>query len=550
MLNRFSESISVMKTQKTKSNTVYLIASGDLRLSANQQCWPEQEIMEKKLSVAAKKLGYQIKRAHPVDKKQGHGFVSSQRMGMDVFKNIPENAPVIVAESVWQYSHHVLAGLYAHKGKILLVANWSGTWPGLVGMMNLAASLTKAKVKYSSLWSENFDDEFFTANFKNWLAGKDIVHPTPHVKPYKALAAKIPAAIKTLGKTLAEKILKEKLIMGVFDEGCMGMHNAIIPEELLMPIGVYKERLSQSALYYKMTTISDKQAKEVYDWLVAKGMKFAYGKDVKKDLTKDQVLEQCKMYVAAAQIGDEFGCDSIGIQYQQGLKDLCSASDLVEGILNNADRPPVKNAAGKLIKAGKPFTHFNEVDECAGLDGMFTELVHSALKQPSENTLHDLRWGDYDKSGSTKDYLWVLLISGGAPAAHHIGGYKGTTGYRQPAMFFPKGGATCSGVAKKGDIVWSRIFIEDGKLKMDIGVGNVPTLPESEVQRRLKTTTEVWPIMNAALKGIDRDLMMAKHKGNHIQIAYAKSAKDAQNCMYAKASLANALGLEVNFCGV
>ena len=38
--------------------------------------------------------------------------------------------------------------------------------------------------------------------------------------------------------------------MGVFDEGCMGMFNAIIPDSLLNPTGVFKERLSQSALYY------------------------------------------------------------------------------------------------------------------------------------------------------------------------------------------------------------------------------------------------------------------------------------------------------------
>ncbi len=47
------------------------------------------------------------------------------------------------------------------------------------------------------------------------------------------------------------------------------------------------------------------------------------------------------MYIAALRIADRFGCDTIGIQYQQGLKDLVPASDLVEGLLNNVDRPPV-----------------------------------------------------------------------------------------------------------------------------------------------------------------------------------------------------------------
>ncbi len=70
--------------------------------------------------------------------------------------------------------------------------------------------------------------------------------------------------------------------------------------------------------------------------------------------------------------------------------------------------------------------HFNEVDECAGLDALFTNRVHRSLGQPAETTLHDLRWGDADRSGTTKEYVWVFEISGAAPPAHHIGGWAGT----------------------------------------------------------------------------------------------------------------------------
>ena len=66
-----------------------------------------------------------------------------------------------MVEAVWQYSHHVLHGLFTHQGPILTVANWSGEWPGLVGMLNLNGSLTKAGVRYNTLWSEDFTDEFF-----------------------------------------------------------------------------------------------------------------------------------------------------------------------------------------------------------------------------------------------------------------------------------------------------------------------------------------------------------------------------------------------------
>src|SRR6185295_12944999 len=147
--------------------------------------------------------------------------------------------------------------------------------------------------------------------------------------------------------------------------------NAIIPDELLFSTGVYKERLSQSALYYGATQVSDTEARGVYNWLKAKGMKFQLGKNEETDLTESQVLQQCKMYVAALRIADDFGCDTIGIQYQQGLKDLAPASDLVEGLLNNVDRPPVKRDSKTLFE-GEALPHFNEVDECAGLDGLVT----------------------------------------------------------------------------------------------------------------------------------------------------------------------------------
>ena len=168
--------------------------------------------------------------------------------------------------------------------------------------------------------------------------------------------------------------------MGIFDEGCMGMYNAIIDDELLNPTGIFKERLSQSALVAKMRTVSDAEAEAVYDWLVAKGVKFDFGKDPATELTLDQVLEQCKMYIAAVRIAREYGCDAIGIQYQQGLKDMAPASDLAEGMLNNADRPPVfAEGTNEELYAGGPVPHFNEVDECAGTDALITNRCWNAL---------------------------------------------------------------------------------------------------------------------------------------------------------------------------
>jgi hypothetical protein len=466
---------------------------------------------------------------------------------MAVFAGINPDSPLIVAESVWQYSQHILHGLISHRGPILTVANWSGTWPGLVGMLNLNGSLTKAGVTYSTLWSETFDDEAFLAGLALWLKDGFVSHRTPHVK---ALArASVPARARAVAKRIAASLRSRKSIMGIFDEGCMGMYNAIIPDELLFPIGVYKERLSQSALYYAATTVPDAQAEAVFDWFVGKGFRFHFGPNEETDLTRRQVLLQCKTYIAAVRIAEEFGCESIGIQYQQGLKDLLPASDLVEGTLNNSDRPPVNDAGGRVIRPGQPIPHFNEVDECSGLDAVFTKRIHAALGQPVENTLHDLRWGDWDRSGTTGEYVWVFLISGSAPPEHHVGGWAGSDSHRQPPMYFRLGGGTLRGVAKPGEIVWSRVFVEGGRLKMDLGRAKAIALPKAETERRWSETTYQWPIMHAVTYGVSRDQMMARHKANHIQVAYANSAKEADLAMYAKAALADELGIKVSLCG-
>jgi len=112
---------------REKKRRVLLVANGDLRLSANQNCWAAQEKMEEDLARSVASAGYELVRAHPYKKKEKHGFISSQKEGMQVFAGIDPKMKLIVAEAVWQYSHHLLHGMISHQGPILTVANWSGT---------------------------------------------------------------------------------------------------------------------------------------------------------------------------------------------------------------------------------------------------------------------------------------------------------------------------------------------------------------------------------------------------------------------------------------
>jgi hypothetical protein len=535
------------------ANEVLLITSGDLRLSANQACWSAQKDMEAKLTAAFAQKGFKLIRAHAYDEAMKHGFISSQRQGMDVFMKIHPEAKLVFATAAWQYSHHVLPGLRSHKGPILTVANWSGQWPGLVGLLNLNGSLTKAGRAFSSIWSKDFTDEFFLKGLDEWLRTGKITHDLNHVHALDK--AKLPAESAKLGAKLAAEMRYRKAIMGIFDEGCMGMYNAIIDDELLNPAGIYKERLSQSALVAKMHTVTDAEARGVYDWLVTKGVKFNFGKDTATELTLEQVLDQCKMYIAAVRIAKDFGCDVIGIQYQQGLKDLAPASDLAEGLLNNAERPPVfAEGTKEELFAGGPVVHFNEVDECAGSDALITNRCWKALGLDPSTTLHDVRWGEHYKGdgtgGKIDAFVWLLQISGAAPANHFVGGYAGATSDRQPAMYFPLGGGSLKGIGKPGEIVWSRVFVEGGALHADMGRGTVVSLPAAETDRRWKEVTTQWPIVHTIMHGVGQNQLMARHKANHVNVAYAPSAEMADKALATKAAMLAELGVQVHLCGV
>jgi hypothetical protein len=256
------------------------------------------------------------------------------------------------------------------------------------------------------------------------------------------------------------------------------------------------------------------------------------------------------MYIAALRIADEFGCDTIGIQYQQGLKDLVPASDLVEGLLNNVDRPPAYSRDGRELYAGKPLPHFNEVDECAGVDAIVTNRVWTAMGLDPATTLHDVRWGERYTADGFDEFVWLFQISGAVPASHLDGGYKGAVSERQPPMYFRMGGGTMKGVCKPGEVVWSRVYVEGGTLNVDLGRATAVSLPVEETNRRWKEVTEQWPVMHVVLHGVSQIQFMACHPSNHINVAYAPTAEAADRALAAKATMFTEMGLRVYLCGV
>ncbi len=523
---------------------ILMITNADLREPANLTCWPVQQKFEQKLAEALQAQGYQMKRAQAINEARGHGFISSQREGSDMFAAIDPDSPIIVLLTAWQYSHHIAPSLVHHRGPILLLANFDGTWPGLVGMLCLAGTMTSLGKTYSRLWSEDFSDEFFINGLATWLRYGAVSHELSYLKSIAPTHKVMGTEGGAVGRQVGEFIIKNKEIIGLFDTFCMGMINGVFPQQSMVNIGMPIESLSQSALLVEMAKVPAELREACLQWYEAQGMTFMFGQDDKSELTREQVLQQCAMMIAMARFVKRFGLTAVGVQYQQGLKDCCPASDFAEGAIGSTARFPIPDENGEIICPDRPIPCINEVDMGTAIPQTMLWRLLTSLGLPAETTLHDIRWGsEYEGT-----FYWDMEISGAVPFEHLKGGLKGATGYRQPPMFFPFGGSTIAGQGKAGRLLWARAHYEGTDVIMHIGTGVAVELPEAEFERRRRATNYEWPLLNCTLDGVTRDDLMGGHQSNHLTVAYIDEDKLA---FVLQAFVAQALtqGIKVKVAG-
>ena len=165
---------------------------------------------------------------------------------------------------------------------------------------------------------------------------------------------------------------------------------------MLNPLGIYKERLSQSALVAEMNRVADDEAAAVKAWLDDAGLRFDFGTDEENELTPAQVTSQLKMYIAALRIADDFGLDAVGHPVPAGPQGCRPGERPRRGpARTTCERPPVLSRDGsRELYAGAPLPHFNEVDEGVAVDALVTNRIWTAMGFDPATTLHDVRWGE------------------------------------------------------------------------------------------------------------------------------------------------------------
>lgn len=521
---------------------VYLIMFGDLCELVNVVGWLIQVELEIGVSGVLNVFGWEVICFFGVDFEIGYGFILSQCMGFEVFWNILVDVLLVVVIVNWQYLYYVFVGLCMYEGLIFMVVNFVGDWLGFVGLFGFNVGLMKMDKLYVMIWLVDFIDDWFCDGICEWIEIGFIIYDVLYVCLFFVL---LDSLEKQFGEVFVVELKLEKVIIGVFDEGCMGMYNVIFDDEFLNEIGIYKECLLQLVFYVEMLNVIEEEVDVVYDWFVEWGMMFWYGEDVVMEFICEQVQWQLKMYIVVFCIVDDFGFDVVGIQYQQGLKDLVFVLDLVEGIFNFIECLLVILCDGFcVLYEGWVFLYFNEVDEGVVVDVLVIDWVWCVMGFVFDNMLYDVCWGeDYDGQ-----FVWVYEIFG-LVLVLYFGGWQNVEGWWQGYVFFFVGGVMINGVFKFGEVVFLCVFIVEGVLQVDIFWVLVVELFVEEMQCCKDVMNLEWLIVYVVLYGIFCDQFMVWYKVNYVQFVYVFDVEIVDKVLIVKVVMFDGMGIKVNFVG-
>ncbi len=467
---------------------------GDYRDLPNKAALPEVTAATEQIERALKKLGYQPYRIE--------GYITKPNEAIEKLSNIDD--PMIGMYTHWVYGPHTTDGVVGKDNPLLLVSNFSGTWPGLVGLLNTAACLESLDRKYSRIWTSAPDwanDEIFMANLAQWCDHGHIDYPIDEIY-YRVQVSK--EAQQTAVK-LAAEIKQRRILALMLGDTSMGMINGYFGPRLLNKYGFTEHKVDQAWIIDRGRNISQERIDKAYEFVKQHGVTFHYKDDFDENATKEQLRD----YLTVLDLVDEFKADCIGWQYQLGLINLRPPSDFAEGLFNSVCRPESNDDT--IVTS-------TEADQGNLIPMELMKRILKAKQQPHAVIFHDIRWGG-EHDGR---FLWVLLNSGSCSAYafnHDVKTLQGVHSYRQPAAYFPVPGGTFTGESLPGVITWARAYIKNNELWMDVGRGEAVKLPEEKRDEWWANTTREWPFMAADL-GIRQDTLMAHYLSNHIAVAY------------------------------
>jgi len=480
------------------TDTIHLFWPGDYRPRPNELALPLVEESTRQIERALDRLGRRHRRVT--------GVLTRPHEAIEALGPIEE--PLIGVYAHWVYGPHTTDGVVGRDTPLLLASNFSGTWPGLVGLLNTAACLESVDRHASRVWTDAEDwsqDEAFMERLATWCERGEVRYPVHALHE----PGEIPANAATLAGQVHEEFRRRRALVLMLGDTSMGMINGCLGPRWLNRVGFAEHKVDQAWIIERGKDIDERRIDDALRFVRDKGVVFHYGIENAQDYDVHATREQLRDYLAVLDLASEFRADCIGWQYQLGLIRSRPPSDFAEGLFNSTCRPESN---------GDTIVDATEADQGNVLPMEMMKRLLKAKGLHQAVFFHDIRWGGNHEGR----FLWILLNSGSSGAYafnHDPDSLRGVHSWRQPSTYFPVPGGTFAGESLAGGITWSRAYLRGGELWMDIGRGSVVSLPPGKRDSWWKSTTREWPLMVADL-GIGRDTLMAHYWSNHVAVAY------------------------------
>jgi L-fucose isomerase-like protein len=477
---------------------IALFWPGDGRDVPNELALPNMTEATRQMEAALKKLG---KEPYLIE-----GFLSKPHHAIE--KLGPVQDPMIGICVHWFYGPHTTEGVVGKENPLLLASNFSGQWPGLVGLLNTGACLESLGRKFSRVWTEAEDwtsDDTFMTRLEEWCSSGHIAYGEEDI----TYGADVSAPAAELAGQVAQQFRDRRALILMLGDTSMGMINGYFGPRLLNRHGFTEHKIDQAWIIHRGYDIDGGRLDAALAFVKEHGVTFHWGEKGAEDFIEDSTREQLRDYLSVLDLLQEYKADCLGWQYQLGLLPLRPPSDFAEGLFNSVCRP---ESNGDTVVCATEADQGNAVP----MEMMKRLLKAKGLHQAV--MFHDVRWGGVHDG----QFVWVLLNSGSCsayPFNHNPDTLEGVHSYRQPSLYFPVPGGTFAGESLPGEVTWSRCFIRDEELWMDIGRGEVVKLPPKKRDSWWEGTTRQWPFMAADL-GMSRDTLMAHYMSNHVAVAY------------------------------
>lgn len=477
---------------------VALFWPGDGRPLPNELARPSIEEATSQLERALRKLGRTPYRVE--------GFLTKPHESIE--KLGPVRDPMIGVCVHWIYGPNTVEGVVGRDEPLLLASNFSGQWPGLVGLLNTSACLEMVGRSHSRAWTDATDwssDSVFMERLEAWCTTGRIRYAEPEAR----LHAPISKPASSLARDVADAVRRRRILVMMLGDTSMGMINGYFGPRMIAPHGFSEHKIDQAWIIERGRGIAERRIDEALAFVRERGVTFHWREGGNDDFDERATREQLRDYLAVLDLVREYKADCVGWQYQLGLIGLRPPSDFAEGLLNSTCRP---EGNGDTIVCS------TEADQGNAIPMELLKRLLTAKGLHQAVMFHDVRWGaEYDGR-----FVWVLLNSGscGAYAFNHDPDtLRGVHSYRQAKAYFPVPGGTFTGESLPGAITWARAYMRSGELWMDVGRGEVVGLPPAVRDAWWGGTNREWPFMAADL-GMSRDELMAHYLSNHVAVAY------------------------------